>query len=244
MNYISLGYFCSVAIELEKLGLRSESSPFDWTLADFKGVIAAIEENFSGFMDYEYLLQSGEYREIYLNSRYNIKFFHDFDMYRPLSVQLPEVRKKYDRRIERFYKSICEPTLFVRYISDIQKVDGKSAELIWIEDNYEKVISLLKSFNKENDILFIANEGVTSDKIVIYNVEKDEGDSVARNPIHKSSQLFSLFSGFDHKDKQANIERYNKKQKKKRSIYNRIKRKTIPLFKKTFCKVYTHEHMY
>lgn len=38
MNYISLGYFCSIAMDLEKLGLRNESLPFDWVISDFEGV--------------------------------------------------------------------------------------------------------------------------------------------------------------------------------------------------------------
>lgn len=29
-NVISLGYFCSVASEIERLGLRRHSGPFDW----------------------------------------------------------------------------------------------------------------------------------------------------------------------------------------------------------------------
>lgn len=40
-NYISLGYFCGVAQDLEKLGLRSYSAPFDWGISSFAGVIMA-----------------------------------------------------------------------------------------------------------------------------------------------------------------------------------------------------------
>lgn len=36
-NYISLGYFCGVAQDLEKLGLRNTSSPFDWCITDLGG---------------------------------------------------------------------------------------------------------------------------------------------------------------------------------------------------------------
>ena len=47
MNYISLGYFCSVASELERYGLRGESYPFDWVISDFGGVVEAIQNNFT-----------------------------------------------------------------------------------------------------------------------------------------------------------------------------------------------------
>lgn len=242
MKYISLGYFCSVAIELEKLGLRSESSPFDWVISDFEGVIMAIQEHFSNFLDYEYLSQNKDNHAIYKNTKYNIKFFHDFDKYLPLLEQLPKVKEKYNRRISRFYKSIAEPTLFIRYISDEIISDGKSEELTWIEKNYDQILALIKSFNKENDILFIANEGVCSEKFVIYNVQKDENDVVARNPIHKNALLFDKFSNIDFPDKQANINRYIKKQNK--SIYNRIKRKIVSGIKRVFFKEYTHESQY
>lgn len=36
-NFISLGYFCSVALELQRLGLRSCSSPFDWCISEWSG---------------------------------------------------------------------------------------------------------------------------------------------------------------------------------------------------------------
>ena len=43
-NYISLGYFCEVAKDLEKLGLRNQSSPFDWVISYFPNVINAIDK--------------------------------------------------------------------------------------------------------------------------------------------------------------------------------------------------------
>lgn len=241
MRYISLGYFCSVALELEKLGLRNESSPFDWVISDFKGVIRAIQENFSNFLDYEYLSQDKDNHSIYMNTKYNVKFFHDFDKYLPLYKQLPKVKEKYNRRISRFYKSITEPTLFIRYISDEKKSNGKSEEVTWIENNYDQILALIKSFNKENDILFIANEGVSSEKFVIYNVQKDENDVVARSPIHKNTILFDRFSNVDFPCKQANINRYLYKEKRNNSIFNRVKRKMASGMKRVFLKEYVHE---
>ena len=42
-NYISLGYFCEVAKDLERLGLRNQSSPFDWVISYFPKVIYATD---------------------------------------------------------------------------------------------------------------------------------------------------------------------------------------------------------
>lgn len=126
MNYISLGYFCSVASELEKLGLRTESSPFDWVISDFEGDINNIKNHFADYLDYIFLSQDKQNREIYKNIKYNICFFHDFNKYTSLKKQLPHVAEKYNRRIERFYKSITSPTLFIRYISDEEVINGVS----------------------------------------------------------------------------------------------------------------------
>ena len=237
MNYISLGYFCSVAIELARFGIREESSPFDWLISDFKGVISAIEKNFEDFLTYDYLSQDKKHPNIYRNTKYNIDFYHDFNPYCELKQQLPNVQAKYIRRITRFYESVKSPTLFVRYISDECKIEGKSKELIWIEDNYDYIIALLKSFNSNNDILFIANEGVTSDKIKIYNVNKDVNDTVARHPFSKNTFLFEKFNSIDFPNKKNNIKRY----KKKYGIISKIRKKTNALLKKMFIKAYAHE---
>ena len=240
MNYISLGFFCSVAMELEKYGLRKESSPFDWTISDFRGVISAIENNFEDYVDYDSLIQSKDNRAWYKNDKYNIWFYHDFDRYKSLEKQIGRVQEKYLRRIKRFYLTISQPTLFIRYIDTESDTNGQS-ELEYIEENLERIMALIKSFNAENDILFIANEGVYSQKIKIYNVKKDEGDTVARNPVSDSPLLSELFESFDSPDKQANIERYKAKQEKENSTFSFYKKKYERKLKKRLLKEYIHD---
>lgn len=247
-HYISLGYFCSIAIELEKMGLRNESSPFDWVISDFQGVVLAVEEEFSDFLNYDILFQNKKNLAVYKNVKYNISFFHDFDKYSSLEKQLSKIQEKYKRRINRFYKSITEPTLFIRYISDEELIkEGNrtiSKELYWIENNYEKIISLIKSFNANNDILFIANENVRSSRFVIYNVKKDSNDVVNRSPINNNSYLKEKFDNIDFKDKEKNIRRYQKKMKCSNSIYNRIRDKIKTIYKEQFLKEYSHEKQF
>lgn len=238
-NVISLGYFCSIASELERLGLRNASYPFDWCISDFEGVINAISNGFKDFLSYEYLSQNKKYRSIYMNDIYKIKFFHDFDKYSGLDKQLPDVKKKYARRIERFYYDIKKPTLFIRYISDeICNEYGKSLELEYIESNYDKIISLIKSFNKNNEIIFIANNGTNSNRIHIYNVEKDNNDLVARKPLDKNKELFDLLNGIDLSNRAVNIERYNNKVKNNK--INMFIRKVRKALKMIFLKEYVH----
>lgn len=244
MNYISLGYFCSVAIDLEKLGLRESSSPFDWVISDFEGVMLAIQERCVDFLEYKYLFQNKELPHIYKNTKYNFDFYHDFSKYKSLKKQLPIICKKYNRRIDRFFNTITTPTCFIRYISDEKTIDGKSSELVYIENNYDNILGIIKEFNKENEIIFIANEGVTSDKIPIYNVQKDENDIVARSPFYKSPVLFDKFSNIDIPNKQANIDRYLQKEKARNSIVNRLKRKIVSAFNRFFLNENFHENQY
>lgn len=123
-HFISLGYFCGVARDLEKMGLRSVSLPFDWCISDYQGVIKAIEDKFELFLERDYLVQDKVSRNHYLNTIYNIWFYHDFSEYKSLDEQMDQVREKYSRRIKRFLKDIQSPTLFIRYISNEKKLGG------------------------------------------------------------------------------------------------------------------------
>lgn len=147
-HVISLGYFCSVAMELERKGLRTASYPFDWVLSDnFEKVIKMIETNFEGFLDYDNLYQE-EILDHYYNSNVQIHCYHDFNSVDSLEKQIVDVSEKYKRRIERFYKSISEPTLFVRYCRD--KTEEK-----FIRENEKKIGKILKSYNPHNSLLYI-----------------------------------------------------------------------------------------
>jgi hypothetical protein len=160
----------------------------------------------------------------------------------PLKEQLPLVKEKYCRRIKRFYESISEPTLFVRYISDEQLLNGSSKELLWIEEHYDEIIALLKSFNEDNEILFIANEGVCSSIIKIYHVKKNINDSVNRAPIVSTPFLMELFDSFQFANRKENLLRY-KKNKLNRFIL-KIKKETISRLQKYFMHEYAHENQY
>ena len=122
--------------------------------------------------------------------------------------------------------------------------DRSSLRLDFGDKAYDFKGKILKSYNEYNEILFIANEGVTSNKIPIYNVEKDDNDNVARNPISKTPVLLEKFTVFDVQDKHKNIERYIEREKKKNSISNRLKVKIMQLLKSIFLQEYIHEKQY
>lgn len=162
-HVISLGFFCSVSSEMEKIGLRGASYPFDWVISDFKSVIECIENDFDDFLNYNNIVQYENERSYYYDKKYKIHFYHDFSKYIDLNTQLDNVKSKYDRRIERFKNDIKESTLFLRYIES-------NIELDYIEKNYEYIIRLLKKFNSENELILIANNDISSSFLKIYKV--------------------------------------------------------------------------
>ena len=57
-HIISLGHFCGVAQELERLGLRDASYPFDWLITKREPLHRLINNHFDGFLEYDNLYQS------------------------------------------------------------------------------------------------------------------------------------------------------------------------------------------
>ncbi len=240
-HYISLGYFCEVAQDLEKLGLREFSSPFDWVISDFSCVMKALDNKFEDFLGYENLLQNIACRSHYYESKYRFYSFHDFSPCRSLKEQYRDVKEKYDRRINRFLKEIKSPTLFIRYISSEDVDDsGKSVELEWIEQNYRYIQDVLKKYNEDNDILFIGDETVISEKIKIYHVPRDKKENVSKLPICNNKELYPLLQGVDFLGKEENQRRYREKRK----FFKRLSKRVKLYSQKFFLKEYKHDRTY
>lgn len=221
-NYISLGYFCNIASDLEELGFRNTSSPFDWEISVFEGVISAIDNRFNNFMNYEDLIQSEEYPSHYYDPNYQIWFFHDFNKYEPLKKQYIKVRNKYNRRITRFLKNITEPTLFFRYISN---ESGSLDELRWIESNHSYIDNTIKKYNPNNKIIYIGDQFTYSDIIPIFNVNRDRDDLVSRHPIIDNRELKNIMDKQSIPGQTYNIKEFKKKELYKKSLRHKISKK-------------------
>lgn len=152
-HIIPLGYFCSVAMELERKGLRNASYPFDWIISDdFEIILNLLRNGFEGFLDENSLYQEAT-PNVYYNYHTKIHFYHDFNAYTPLSDQIHSVSVKYNRRIKRLYYDIKEPSLFIRYCKHKE-------EVLWIQNNLESILSQLKSYNQDNSIVFIVPQTI------------------------------------------------------------------------------------
>ena len=181
-NIISLGYFCSTAMEIERLGLRSASYPFDWIVSeDFENVINLIENNFEGFLKKENLIYD-KFNFKYIDKETKIAFFHDFSEKNDFDSDFEQVKCKYARRIERFYNTIKQPTLLIRYISD-------QNEYNYIAENYNNISELFKTYNSNNEIVFVSNDTIRPKSVKVYKVNPDHFDTVARKFLNKNIEL-------------------------------------------------------
>ncbi|MEG0392404.1 MAG: DUF1796 family putative cysteine peptidase [Anaerovoracaceae bacterium] len=228
---ISLGYFCSPALEIKREGLRIASFPFDWLIIpDFQTLLFLIESKFEDFMTPKYFYQFKSNPSYYKNIKYNIDFYHDFNPFIPFAKQIDEVSQKYTRRINRFYEEIQEPTLFIRYVSSYGEIE-------YIEKNYDYVMNVLKTFNSSNDIIFVANSEDLKDNLVkssilkVWTVNKDKNDTVSREFLKVNEDLEKYILehvSFENNNKYKSIET-------KKSFINRV-------YKKVRLKLNLHYH--
>lgn len=214
-NVVSLGHFCGPAQELERKGFRSFSLPFDWLIvADFKVVLSLIESHFCHFLFEEDLVQEINVNPNYYYDSYNkIHYYHDFSANEELKNQLPAVRKKYLRRIKRFYQVISEPCLFIRYCADKE-------EYYWICENYDYILNILKKFHVNNNIIYVCNEiDISEQKNGFYFVKPDKNDEVNRRILQSSQALLRYISNsvrIGYYKRFHNLTRYYKKYIKKK----------------------------
>ena len=178
MDYISLGPTCSVAYQLQKLGKKKKSLPFDWIRCpNIKDVIHLITNNFQGFLDGISFVRddtkfpiikdseifddvADKETKVYRNEKLNLGFFHDFKE----GISLEDVQEKYDRRIKRFYETVKSECIFIR---DDMYFHQESVE------DYNNLYRILAEFNDQNKL------------VLIININKNKYDISGLNPAIK-----------------------------------------------------------
>lgn len=243
-NVISLGFFCSVARDMEKMGIRRCSGPFDWVWSTWTGVYSFMKNEFADFLLPENMAQSDFDRNVYADRKYGIIFFHDFTKYKRFEKQYPRVKSKYSRRIGYFYENIKEPTLFVRYIWNGTHKGVWVDEIQQIENDYQDFLKLIKKYNEKNEVIFIANEEFNSRILPIFYVKKDEGTVVNRRPLYANEYLKEYLENIDFADREKNIKIYREKERKSHGLWHRGLKKFRMIMSKTFLKEYIHENQY
>lgn len=174
-NFISLGCNCGVACALERYGLRSSRSPFDWCISDWMGIEKALATEFKGFMELENLdlEQKGQFRDIY----YNIYYPHELLAGESLENKFAEIKHKFNKDILRFYESIKSTTCFIRAIQNKE-------ELLYLEENFTRIESIIKKYNPNNSIVFLVQESDFNDLIrlpLVFKVDNYSNEDCERN---------------------------------------------------------------
>jgi hypothetical protein len=164
MNYISLGPTCSIAYQLQKFNKKKESLPFDWIRCyPISSVLHLIQNNFIDlFEGIEFVRDDTKFpfiedideekfdtiqikdTKIYKNDKLGISFFHDFKD----GIDVKDVIEKYQRRIDRFYNLIKNPSVFIR-----DELNFKVCDIIIYNQLYDN----LKEFNNKNRLVLIIN---------------------------------------------------------------------------------------
>jgi hypothetical protein len=163
-NCVSLGWFCGTASSLSKLGLRSQSDPFDWYFSHYWAVLNQIENDFIDFMVKDNLEIQEDNDKVFKDIKYGFVCNHDIQNNFENEYEL--IRNKYIRRVERFRETIKHPTVFFRCIRDNEEVE-------YINHNWEYAEKLLKRFNKKNHIIYVYHSGLSNltDRVQSYRLE-------------------------------------------------------------------------
>ncbi len=147
-NIISLGFNCHVAKDLERLGYRNASYPFDWLISNFCDVIESIDTDFVQWLKFSDIEQDSEHENVYHDKGTGLDFYHDFFPDKTIEEQYDKVKSKYSRRIERFQKDCAQATLFIRFVRNEE-------DLKYIQNNQERILSVLKKENEDNDCIYL-----------------------------------------------------------------------------------------
>jgi len=182
-KFISLGSFCSPALWIKELGLRNSAYPLDWILTpDLRRTNDLIENNFIDFLEIKHLVAMDKLTSVTLNmqnTKYNLRFVHDFSKDSDAESQLSDVKTKYDRRINRFYETLySRKILFIRYVT--RSGFDEAPEI-------DRLIGILKSYNDNFKLILVKNSdsplGTIKNKdfiLKIFDVEIDEGNVFKR----------------------------------------------------------------
>ena len=75
-------------------------------------------------------------------------FLHDNDERLPFEKAFPNIKAKYQRRINTFLERVCNPSCFFRSVAN-------DAEIDYINENYGYINQVFKKYNPENEVYYI-----------------------------------------------------------------------------------------
>lgn len=211
-SVVSLGFSCYVALDLERMGIRESSYPFDWVISNFKDVVKLIDSRFKDTLLVNNIVQDSNAKNCYHDIATGIDYYHDFFSEKgEIKEQYNNVYSKYQRRISRFQKIGCNPTLYVRLIRN-------EDDLVWILNNVEYINSVIRTMCTESQVVYIVKKEIDLKQLDLRNMMicscKDE-----YHPIESCEQIKKYILSMTKMSiyrKSINQVRYIKKMIKKR----------------------------
>ena len=139
---LSLGHACDAAHQIRRHFHQTEAYPFDWLTTPLSGLMQLIENDFALFLDEGHLTPAGKYL---CETKYGVRFLHEFPDPNRFRENLDEVRAKYQRRIQRWW-SVMESggrLLFVRseqFVNAANVTEEKARALLKVlQQKYLKI---------------------------------------------------------------------------------------------------------
>jgi hypothetical protein len=136
VSCVSLGAWCGVSQCLRGLKFRTAAYPFDWNRVSMDGVLHFLENKFEDFLQWkttkDFPWDPDHGGKAYCGEHHS--FWHD-------DLSKPEEKKKYDRRIERFFNNPVKKLLFIRAANELAEVSKA-----------EKLLEVLNSAFPDNDV--------------------------------------------------------------------------------------------
>jgi hypothetical protein len=171
---VSLGSNCSVTLWLNKLKLRKNAFPFDWSSLNIKILNNIIKNKFSEYLETLQILYVSDKHPnelgnstMLITNKYKIRYAHEV-----ITSDLNDFLKSLDNRIKRFYE--LENEDFITYVR---------IELSIVSNSYIKeleiLIKLLDTVNPNYIIKLIIHKDsvkITLDKVQIYYYDSFSSD--------------------------------------------------------------------
>lgn len=203
----SIGHDCACSMYLRKHNLRVVSGPLDWlTSVPAHNRFDLLLNDFEGFMnqdDFQFVeknpnIVNDDKCDYYKNTRTGLYFYHDFPVNVPLDQSFPDVKKKYKRRIDRFYQNIKKhKRVLLVWFSHYHRTSDE--QWIWFLEKFcqkmGKNIDLLVVQHTENQYQPIRRQ--IADNIVVWELHTVEKDTQGNNTTIGNEKLCStIFSQY------------------------------------------------
>lgn len=175
---VSLGYNCTVAVQLDFENIRIRAFPFDWSFSPIDGVIRCIKNDFYDFFSLENITINSQ--NYIIDSLYDITILHDFPFQQISNLDLNEIIAHFqvNNLSELIRKQYHETQIkFLRRVKRFKQLREYKGEIFFIrfskitkQEALELLNALDQKFNDSTFTLIVI--GHTEDFEMSWNIPK------------------------------------------------------------------------